>query len=74
MLEQAGYLRWHRLLPRSTRFGFRAGMPHTTAVIEDICSSRRYAVDSWFFDNGKPPAIVELSAWERGWDPDDAQQ
>ena len=47
-------------------------MPHTTAVIEDIGTGTRYAVDSWFFDNGIPPAIVELSAWKKGWGPGDS--
>ena len=61
MLEKAGYLKWHKLLERSTRFGIFAGMPHTTAVIEDIISHNRYAVDSWFFDNGLPPAMVTPS-------------
>jgi hypothetical protein len=71
MLEQAGYLKWHTLADRSTRFGIFAGMPHTTAVIEDNTTHTRYAVDSWFFDNGKPPAIIKLSAWKKGWDPGD---
>ena len=74
MLEKAGYLKWHKLLNRSTRFGIFAGMPHTTAVIEDINTHTRYAVDSWFFDNGVPPAVVELSAWKKGWDPGDPLQ
>lgn len=74
MLEQAGYLKWHKLAEPSTRFGIFVGMPHTTAVIEDINSKIRYAVDSWFFDNGKAPAIVELSAWRKGWNPDDAHK
>jgi hypothetical protein len=71
MLEQAGYLKWHRLVDSSTRFGIFVGMPHTTAVIEDNDTHTRYAVDSWFFDNGMPPAIIKLSAWEKGWDPGD---
>lgn len=71
MLEQAGYLQWHVLLDRSTRFGIFVGMPHTTAVIEDNHTHTRYAVDSWFFDNGMPPAIIKLSAWKKGWDPGD---
>ena len=71
MLEQAGYLKWHTLVDRSTRFGIFVGMPHTTAVIEDINTHTRYAVDSWFFNNGIPPAIIKLSAWKKGWDPGD---
>ena len=71
LLEQAGYLKWHTLVDSSTRFGVFVGMPHTTAVIEDNDTHIRYAVDSWFFDNGMPPVIVKLSAWEEGWDPGD---
>ena len=72
MLEKAGYLKRHKLLDRSTRFGIFAGMPHTTAVIEDINTHTRYAVDSWFLDNGMPPAVVKLSSWKKGWDPGDS--
>jgi hypothetical protein len=71
MLEQAGYLKWHTLVDSSTRYGIFVGMPHTTAVIEDINTHTHYAVDSWFFDNGMPPAIIKLSAWKKGWDPGD---
>jgi len=72
LLEQHGLLRYHRVLERVTRFGIFAGMPHTTAVIEDT-SGTRYAVDSWFFDNGIEPAIVELGRWKSGWRPDREQ-
>lgn len=74
LIENAGLLRFHTLEERSTRFGLFAGMPHTTAVIRETASGRRYAVDSWFYDNGQPPAIVELSAWKAGWRPGDVQQ
>ena len=69
MLEQAGLLRHHTVMDRSTRFGLFAGMPHTTAVIMQNDTGVRYAVDSWFFDNGEPPYIVELDAWKSGRDP-----
>jgi hypothetical protein len=72
LLESAGLLQHHTLEGRSTRFGLFVGMPHTTAVIRETASGRRYAVDSWFFDNGQPPAIVELSAWKAGWRPGEA--
>ena len=73
MLEKAGYLRHHRLVDRATRFGLFIGMPHTTAVIQDLETGTRYAVDTWFFDNGEAPPVVELSAWESGWRPGDPQ-
>jgi hypothetical protein len=72
LLESAGLLQHHTLTDRSTRFGLFVGMPHTTAVIRETATGRRYAVDSWFFDNGQPPAIIELSAWKAGWRPGDA--
>ena len=70
MLQQDGLLRHHVVGNRVTRFGLFAGMPHTTAVIEDIAASQRYAVDSWFFDNGDSPVIMLLEDWESGWRPD----
>jgi hypothetical protein len=46
-------------------------MPHTTAVIEETASGDRYAVDSWFLDNGQPPYIARLEVWKAGGAPDD---
>lgn len=74
LIESAGLLQYHTLEHRSTRFGLFVGMPHTTAVIRETATGRRYAVDSWFFDNGQPPAIVELSAWKAGWRPGDVDE
>ncbi|MGD2138702.1 MAG: hypothetical protein PVJ66_09935 [Gammaproteobacteria bacterium] len=69
MLEKAGYFRHHRLVDRITRFGLFVGMPHTTAVIEDLETGTRFAVDSWFYDNGQPPPVIEVSEWKSGWRP-----
>jgi hypothetical protein len=69
LLEHAGLLRWHRVLEPSTRFGLFVGMPHTTAVIEESASAERYAVDTWFLDNGMPPYIAKLAIWKAGGGP-----
>lgn len=69
LLEKSGLMKWHRLSKRSTRLGLFAGMPHSTAVLEENGSGIRYAVDSWFHDNGEPPAIIELTEWKSGWRP-----
>ena len=69
LLERAGLLQHHRVLDRSTRFGLFVGMPHTTAVIEETATGERYAVDSWFLDNGKPPYIAKLEVWKAGGGP-----
>ena len=71
MLAENSLLQHHSVVDRSTRFGIFAGAPHTTAVIREHSSGRRFAVDSWFFDNGHPPAIIDIQTWKAGWTPDD---
>jgi hypothetical protein len=70
LLQRDGLLRHHAVGERSTRFGLFSGMPHTTAVIEDIAARQRYAVDTWFFDNGQLPVIMPLDKWKSGWRPE----
>ena len=70
MLEGDDMLRHHRVGKRITRFGLFVGMPHTTAVVVEIGSEQRYAVDSWFLDNGQPPFIAEIEHWKAGAAPD----
>jgi hypothetical protein len=69
MLARAGLLRWHRVEARVTRGYFILGWPHTTAVVSEVNGGARWAVDSWFFENGRPPAIVPLDLWKTGWRP-----
>ncbi|MFM1891730.1 MAG: hypothetical protein RLZ44_807 [Pseudomonadota bacterium] len=69
LLEQDGLLRWHSVVPRATRNFVIFGWPHTTAVIREHGSEERWAVDSWFHDNGAPPEIVPLAQWRDGWSP-----
>lgn len=71
MMNNAGLLRWHSIEDRQTRGHFITGWPHTTAVIRETRSGDRYAVDSWFLDNGKPPFIIPLKKWHKGWRPGD---
>ena len=69
ILSQAGLLKWHEVEDRVTRGWFITGWPHTTAVIRDTQDNQRYAVDSWFLDNGEQPFVVPLEIWKSGWDP-----
>lgn len=69
MLARAGLLKWHAVEARSTRGFFIFGWPHTTAVIRDVREGARWAVDSFYFDNGYPPVIVPLELWKTGWRP-----
>lgn len=71
MLKNTGLLRWHSVEDRQTRGHFITGWPHTTAVIRETRSGNLYAVDSWFMSNGKPPFIIPLEKWHKGWRPGD---
>lgn len=68
MLANADLLRFHQQSSRTSRGG--VFIPHNTATIIDTQSEQRYAVDSWFGDNGTSPYIVPLKAWKKGWKPE----
>jgi hypothetical protein len=72
MLARRGWLRWHQVLEPDVRT--RALIfDHWSAVIQeaprapykddDPLTSKRYAVDSWFYDNGQPAVVMPLDAW-----------
>ncbi|MEN8175991.1 MAG: hypothetical protein ABFS23_09525 [Pseudomonadota bacterium] len=69
MMAGDGLLRFHKVEKTSTRGFMIMGWPHTTAVVRDTTTGEKWAVDSWFLDNGVPPAIVPLSQWRSGWRP-----
>ena len=73
LMNQAGLIRFHEILDTRTRGFFLNGWPHTTAVIHekqaDQSNDKTYAVDSWFYDNGKPAIIIPLTLWQTGWEP-----
>jgi len=65
MLSEGGLLRWHRVEKRQVRHPLIFNV-HWAAVILDESTGTRYAVDSWFLDNGQPPYIQPLEAWLSG--------
>jgi hypothetical protein len=71
LLEEMGLLKFHRPVFAATRQPFLSGRAwwHQTAVIENIESGEKFAVDSWFRDNGHPAFIVPLKEWKNGWVP-----
>jgi hypothetical protein len=69
LLERDGLLRYHRVESPVQRSFVNGDIIHATGVVRDITSGRRYAVDSSYFDNGKPASIVSLDAWLDGWSP-----
>lgn len=69
MMIDDGLLRFHRVLDTSTRGGFLIFGRHSTAVIMETASGEKFAVDSWFFDNGQPAVVLPLATWQNGWKP-----
>ncbi len=72
LLKQAGLIVWHEIEDMRTRNFFFTGWPHTTAVIREIASAERFAVDSWFYDNGHPATIVPFKVWKANYQPADS--
>jgi len=68
MLQKYGLLRWHSVEEPATRWPLFSWV-HSTAVIRERESRERWAVDSWFLDNGEPPFVLPLSVWRKGWKP-----
>lgn len=65
LLDDTGLLKWHSVEDRAIRHPLIFNV-HWSAVIRDTGSGQRYAVDSWFLDNGQPPYIQPLEAWKSG--------
>jgi len=69
-IEAEGALRWHRVLEPIRRMRFFV-LQHFSAIIEETDEAGgRYAVDSWFLDNGEPAIILPLEEWLNGAGPD----
>lgn len=62
LLQQDGLLHWHEVQERERRSKWVLDV-HWTAVIRETASRQRWAVDSWFLDNGEPPYIQRLEDW-----------
>lgn len=65
LLFNDGLLKWHKVEKRQVRHPLIFNT-HWTAVIADRSSGERFAVDSWFRDNGEPPDLQPLSDWLKG--------
>jgi hypothetical protein len=69
LLQARGWLRFHEVLEPVMRRRFLFA-EHWTARIRDRQTQEVYAVDSWFFDNGHPAAVLPLEDWLAGKTPD----
>ncbi len=62
-LDELGLLRWHRVDLKERRIVWF--ITHWTATIAEIDSGQRFAVDSWYRDNGEPPYLQPIADWRR---------
>lgn len=65
LMTRHNLLKWHRAGAREQRSTWIFNT-HWTATIQETTTGRRFAVDSWFFGNGKPPVILPLETWLNG--------
>lgn len=72
LLKQAGLMTLHEVEDTRTRNFFFTGWPHSAAVIHEIASKQRFAVDSWFYDNGHAATIVPFEQWKANYQPEDS--
>lgn len=72
LLEQKGLMKHHKTGTPTARTIFTTARPgpHQTAVLIATDTGEKYAVDSWFHDNGYPAEIVPLKKWKWGWRPE----
>ncbi len=71
VLEARENLTFHTVSVPQSRVPFMR-WPHQSAVITENETGQKYAVDSWFHDNGHPPEIIAFELWKRGWKPNKA--
>jgi hypothetical protein len=72
LMQHFGLIKLHASEDLHTRNSFINGWPDTTAVIYEIATGERFAVDRWFYDNGVPAAIVPFSEWKPCYIPADS--
>ena len=72
LLKANGLMQFHEIEDTRTRNFFFTGWPHTTAVIRDIKTNERFAVDSWFYDNGHAATVLPFATWKANYRPSDS--
>ena len=72
LLKSKDLMTQHEVEDIRTRNFFFTGWPHTTAVIRDIKTGERFAVDSWFYDNGHAATILPFKTWKANFQPADS--
>lgn len=73
LLAKEGLMRWHRVGTAAQR-GSISGFQYNdfitnTAVILEKDTGTPFAVDSYFYANGREPKIMPLADWKKNWRP-----
>ncbi|HEY4774784.1 MAG TPA: hypothetical protein VIH40_08185 [Xanthobacteraceae bacterium] len=66
MLEDLRLLRHHRVEPTASRWRPLDLEVHTTAVLSEARSGRKWAFDAWVRNSGEVPDVRPLDDWYRG--------
>jgi hypothetical protein len=70
LMARRGWLKFHRVLEPVDRIRYLVAR-HWAAHIVEIAGGNRFVVDSWYFDNGHPAAVMPLEDWRHGAEPDE---
>lgn len=70
LMERLGWLRFHRVGEPLMRIQYLIYQHHAARLVE-TANGREFAVDSWFFDNGRPAVVFPLDEWQNGAWPDE---
>jgi len=71
MMAKDGLIRFHNVGFPAHRFVLSAWGPSNTATMRETTTSKRYAVESYFRENGQPAYVMPLDIWIEGWTPED---
>ncbi len=66
VLQNNGLLKYHTVGRPFSRGNILLGVsnwPHWTGVLWETSNKQKWAVDSWIYDNGENPAVVEAEKW-----------
>ena len=72
LLKANGLMQFHEIEDTRTRNFFFTGWPHSTAMIREIQTKERFAVDSWFYDNGHAATVLPFATWKANYRPSDS--
>lgn len=66
VLQNNGFLKHHTVgtpFAKDQLWRGVSGWTHWTAVLKETANGQKWAVDSWIYQNGENPAVVETSKW-----------